>query len=112
MRDYSVLLVDDDPLILKGTGGDLQKKGYRVTTASGGKEAIGFLLEKSFDLVITDLVMDEIDGIQVLKKTKELNPDTRVIILTGYGDLNSAIDAVRRISEACGWSVLLYARFE
>ena len=54
------------------------------------------LLEKTnFDLIITDLIMEATDGIQVLKKAKELDPEVQVIILTGYGDLNSAIKAMR-----------------
>jgi YesN/AraC family two-component response regulator len=95
MVKYKILLVDDDPLILKGIGCDLEGKGYHVTTAKSGEKAIKLLNKETFDLVITDLVMDQIDGIDVLKKSKESNPDTMVIILTGYGDMTSAIDALR-----------------
>jgi YesN/AraC family two-component response regulator len=66
-----------------------------VRTAENGETAIELLKAQTYHLVITDLLMGEIDGIQVLKKTKELNPDTMVIILTGHGDLKSAIDALR-----------------
>ncbi len=75
MQKYSILLVDDDPDILKGTGTNLEKKGYQVTTADSGKKAIGLLNKDSFDLVITDLYMAPIDGIDVLKKIKEINSD-------------------------------------
>ena len=95
MRDCNLLLVDDDPFILQGIGEDLEKKGYQVTRADSGDAAVRLLEKKNFDLVITDLVMDQTDGIQVLKKTKETNSDTMVIILTGYGDMSSAIDALR-----------------
>ena len=95
MRDYIILLVDDDPLILKGIGKDLEDKGYKVITAESGEKATKLIRDTTFDLVITDLTMEEIDGIQILKKTKELNPDTMVIILTGFGDLDSATDAIR-----------------
>lgn len=95
MRQYSLLLVDDDPFILEGIGEDLEKKGYRVTRAESGDKAVSLMENTTFDLVITDLVMDKIDGIQVLKKTKEINSETMVIILTGYGDMPSAIDALR-----------------
>ena len=95
MHKYKILLVDDDPLILKGIGNDLEGKGYRVITAKSGEKAIELLNNDNFDLVITDLVMDQMDGIDVLKKSKESNPDTMVIILTGYGDMTSAIDALR-----------------
>jgi YesN/AraC family two-component response regulator len=86
MQKYEILLVDDDPFILQSIAPVLENEGYNVTTAANGKEAIKLLEKKNFDLVLTDLVMDPIDGIGVLKKTKELDPDTIVIILTGFGD--------------------------
>jgi DNA-binding response OmpR family regulator len=95
MRNCNLLLVDDDPFILEGIGEDLEKKGYQVTRADSGDAAVRLLENRRFDLVITDLVMDQTDGIQVLKKTKETNSETMVIILTGYGDMTSAIDALR-----------------
>jgi DNA-binding response OmpR family regulator len=95
MRNCNLLLVDDDPFILDGIGEDLEGKGYQVTRADSGDAAVRLLEKRRFDLVITDLVMDQTDGIQVLKKTKEKNSETMVIILTGYGDMKSAIDALR-----------------
>jgi len=95
MRKHSILLVDDDPFIIAGTGKDLERKGYQVTTADNGEKAIELLNKSTFDLVITDLVMAPINGIGVLKKSKEINPEMMVIILTGFGDITSAIDALR-----------------
>ncbi len=95
MNNHHLLLVDDDPFILEGIGEDLISNGYHVTRASSGKAAVELLESIKFDLVITDLVMDTTDGIQVLKKTKEINSDIQVIILTGFGDMESAIEALR-----------------
>ena len=95
MKGHTILLVDDDPYILTGIGQSLENAGYQVTTAENGERALELLQESRFDLVITDLVMEKIDGIQILKQAKELNPDSMVIILTGYGDMTSAIDALR-----------------
>lgn len=95
MKKYSILLVDDDHFILTGIGQILESEGYQVATAENGEIAFELLEQTTYDLVITDLVMDRIDGIQVLKKAKEHNPDIMVIILTGYGDMTSAIDALR-----------------
>jgi YesN/AraC family two-component response regulator len=95
MKKYSLLLVDDDPFILEGIGSDLEINGYQVTRAASGEIAVDLLEKMDFDLVITDLVMETTDGIQVLKKAKEIDPETQVIILTGYGDLDSAIKAMR-----------------
>jgi DNA-binding response OmpR family regulator len=94
-RKYSLLLVDDDPFILEGIGEDLESRGYRVTRANSGEKALEMLQRHDFDLVITDLVMDRTDGIQVLKKSKELDATVMVIILTGFGDMLSAIEALR-----------------
>ena len=96
MEKANILLVDDDPYILEGIGADLKSQGFQVTKTNSGDTALELMQEKIFDLVITDLVMEDTDGIQVLKNTKELNADTMVIILTGYGDMKSAIEALRQ----------------
>ena len=95
MRKYKILLVDDDPFILKAIGPALEDKGYQVSTAAAGEEAIEIMAEKAFDLVITDLIMQSIDGIDVLKKAKKIDAEMMVMVLTGFGDMNSAIDALR-----------------
>jgi DNA-binding NtrC family response regulator len=95
MKKYNLLLVDDDPFILEGIGEDLERRGYLVTRANSGEKAVELLQNTNFDLVITDLVMERTDGIQVLKKTKEVDASTMVILLTGFGDMLSAIEALR-----------------
>ena len=95
MKKNNLLLVDDDPFILEGIGSDLEIHGYQVTRAPSGEIAVDLLENMDFDLVITDLIMETTDGIQVLKKAKEFNSEIQVIILTGYGDLDSAIKAMR-----------------
>jgi DNA-binding NtrC family response regulator len=95
MNKYKILLVDDEPIILKAIGRDLEMEGYHVTPVRNGEQALEALERANFDLVITDLIMDRIDGITVLKRAKEIDPETLVIILTGFGDMASAIDALR-----------------
>jgi DNA-binding NtrC family response regulator len=95
MTEHRILLVDDDPFILEGIGKDLEHNEYKVTRAESGEAALTLLEAIDFDLVITDLVMGKIDGIRVLKKAKEQTPDIQVIILTGFGDIKSAIEALR-----------------
>ncbi|HEB31310.1 MAG TPA: response regulator, partial [Spirochaetes bacterium] len=63
--------------------------------AQSGEEAVELLKKNMFDLVITDQVMNELDGIQVLKNVKELNPETQVIIFTGYNTFSTPVDALR-----------------
>lgn len=99
MKNYSILLVDDEELIRKTISFNLKSKGYDVTMAESGEEALELFKTENdsqgFDLVITDLMMEGIDGIEVLKNVKKLRQDTMVIIVTGHGDLESAISAVK-----------------
>jgi len=69
MKKHRILLADDDLLIRKGTGKYLEKNGFQVTTADSGEEAVRLLEKFPFDLVITDMVMGQTDGIGVLKKS-------------------------------------------
>jgi len=93
--NFKILLVDDDPVILIAIGKVLENEGYDIETTESGEDALRMLEVNKYDLVITDLVMDNVDGIQVLRKAKEIDPETMVIILTGYGGMTSAIDALR-----------------
>jgi len=99
MRNHKILLVDDDTLVLETTGIALRKRGYDLKTAASGGDALKLLKTEAFDLVITDLVMDEIDGIDILKAVKENYADTMTIIFTGHGNLSSAIEALRLSAE-------------
>ena len=96
MEKHKLLLVDDDPFILEGIGEDLERNGYHVTRASNGETAVELLESNKFDLVITDLVMGKVGGIAVLQQAKALYPDIGVIILTGYGDIRSAVEALQK----------------
>jgi len=95
MGKKSLLLVDDEEIILNSLGTDLSQENFDVTLAASGEDAIDLLQDKKFDLVITDLSMPGSDGIQVLQEAKSINPFTVVVILTGYGDMTSAIEALR-----------------
>ncbi len=95
MRNKSILLVDDEKSILNSIGEDLREEGYDVSVASSGEEAISQLQDNQYDLVVTDLSMPGLGGNHVLEEAKKIDPMTGVIILTGYGDMASAIDALR-----------------
>lgn len=92
---YPILLVDDEEIIRATVGRDLSKEGYDVTLCNNGMEAIKLLQEINYDIVLTDLMMEGVGGLDVLKKAKEINPDIMVIVITGFGSLSSAIDALR-----------------
>ena len=95
MKNKTILLVDDEAIIRKTLAGKLSDEGYMVLTADGGASALAFLATTKINLVITDLMMEGMNGIQILGEVKAQSPETAVIILTGYGDLTSAIDALR-----------------
>lgn len=90
-----VLLVDDEKIILKSLARELRTNNFAVSTAESGEEALVQLHDNSFDLVITDLKMEGMSGLGVVKHVKQTRPESATIILTGHGDLNSAIEAMR-----------------
>ncbi len=95
MKEKSILLVDDEDIIRDSMSSDLRGANFQVSAASCGADAIELFKNDSFDLVVTDLMMEGMDGIQVLEQVKEIDPEIAVIILTGYGDMSSAITALR-----------------
>jgi DNA-binding NtrC family response regulator len=82
-------------MFLKTLGTNLEHEGYQITYAQNGRSAIARLKERQYDLVMTDLVMERVDGLQVLKEAKTVDPELFVMILTGHADLASAIHALR-----------------
>lgn len=93
-KRISILLVDDESINLENVGLFLDRNGFAVTTAGSGEEAIELLHRLHFDLVITDLKMSVVDGIQVMERAKQLHPESEVIIVTGYATVNSAVTAM------------------
>jgi PAS domain S-box-containing protein len=93
--EVAILFVDDEEVIRKSLARELRLEQFSVTTAANGSEGINALQDRQYDVVITDLMMHDIDGFGVLKAVKKKSPTTSVIILTGYGDMRSAIDALR-----------------
>ena len=91
----SVLIVEDEDSLRKALSQLLLNKGYEVTEVSDGNEAFSILEKSNFDLVITDLRMKIVSGEEVLKKVKENSPTTEVIIITAYGTIQSAVEAMK-----------------
>ena len=91
-----ILVVDDEEVTRLSLAEILSLEGYQVASASSGEEALQKLEKETFDLVLADLVMKEVDGLQVMEAAKKLSPDTVVIMLTAYGTLESAIQAMRQ----------------
>lgn len=90
-----ILIVDDEPDICKALKFLLKREGYDVASVNSGEEAIERLESDSFDVVLTDLKMGKFDGMDVLKKAKELNPDVQVIMMTAFASIESAVEAMK-----------------
>lgn len=95
MSDTRILFVDDDRDILAMVEQYLTIKGYDVTTVDNGIEAVGIAKEKEIDIVFTDYKMPEFNGLELLVAIKKYRPQTEVIIVTGYGSMESAIQAMK-----------------
>ncbi len=94
-RRWRLLIVDDEPSICQ-TLKHLLAKTYEVETAENGTQAIALLRRLPFDLLLTDMKMPDVDGVQVMKVAKELQPDIEVIMITGFSDISLAVKVVRQ----------------
>jgi DNA-binding response OmpR family regulator len=90
-----ILVVDDEKLTRESLKEILQHEGYDVAAVGSGQEALDYLAAEEVDLMLLDILMPEIDGVEVMKKADEISPETRVIMLTGHGSMESAIEALR-----------------
>jgi len=90
-----LLVVDDDPITVNLLKEVLSKEGYDVATALSGEGAIAQGTDKIFDIVITDVRMGDKDGMEVLKSFKKMDPETTVIMITAFGSIETAIEAIR-----------------
>ena len=95
MKDFEILFVDDEVEILDTVGEYLSQEGYKAVLSDNGLKALGLVKERRFDVVFTDLKMPEFDGLELLAAIKEHRPETEVIIVTGYGTIESAITAMK-----------------
>lgn len=95
MSTAHILVVDDEPLMREFVQEVLTRSGHAVTVVSGGQEAVQAQSKQSFDLVVTDLKMTPMDGLEVLRHTKKENPDAHVIVMTAYGTIESAVTALK-----------------
>lgn len=89
-----ILVVDDEEPIRLTMGDMLRRRGYEVTTADNGEAALALIHQRPFDLLLLDLKMPGLSGIEVAKRARERLPEAAIIILTGHGSLDSAIDGL------------------
>lgn len=90
-----ILVVDDEDIVRTGLAEDLEREGFAVVTAASGEEALRCLGTTTVDLLLCDLVMPEMDGMQLLREVRRAYPDLPVVMMTGYGSMDTAIEALR-----------------
>jgi DNA-binding NtrC family response regulator len=95
MKSISLLLVDDDDPYRIALGGELERHGYAVTLAASGEDALARLAEREPDVVLLDLRLPRMSGLDTLKVIRERHPATDVIVLTGHGSIDTAIESIR-----------------
>ncbi|MGC8938713.1 MAG: sigma-54-dependent transcriptional regulator, partial [Thermodesulfovibrio sp.] len=90
-----ILVVDDEKITLKNLEHVLKKEGYEVTATQSGVEALKLIEKQPFDIILTDIKMEKVDGFEILRKCKTLYPDTEVIMITGYATVENAVEAMK-----------------
>ena len=93
--EEKVLLVDDEKDFLDALGERMANRGMNVSTTTSAKDAVKKVQEESYDAIVLDLQMPEMDGIEALKAIKKINPDMQVILLTGHATVEKGIEAMK-----------------
>lgn len=91
-----MLLVDDEVSIRKTLGEILSFEGYKIHEAADGEEALRLFQEKKFDVVLCDIKMPKMDGIEFLEKATAVSPDVPIVMISGHGNIDTAVDAVKK----------------
>ncbi len=95
MQKPNILVADDEKDICKALNILLTKEGYSVKEAYNGEEALELIKKENFDVVMTDIRMEKVDGFEVLKQTQKISPETTVIMMTAFASVGSAVEAMR-----------------
>ena len=96
LQTPQVLVVDDEEIARTNLEYILRKEGHQVSTAANGQEALEKVKAQEFDVVVTDLKMERMDGLQLLESVKQITPQTEIIMVTGYATVSTAVDALRK----------------
>jgi len=90
----NILVTDDEPATLETLSAALEDMGYKITTAVNGQEALTLIRRQPFNIVIADIKLPDISGLEILETTKELYPEAAVIMITGHASIETAVDAI------------------
>ncbi|HEX6558354.1 MAG TPA: response regulator, partial [Longimicrobiales bacterium] len=90
-----VLAVDDEQVVCESIRRVLSQEGYQVMTTTSSREGVDLIRKHTFDLLLLDIKMPEIDGIEFLREARAVSPETEVIIVTGYATIETAVEAIK-----------------
>jgi DNA-binding NtrC family response regulator len=112
MDEHRVLLVDDEEVFVEALAKRMAKRGLTVDTAANGAVAVDKAAHKDFDVIVLDLAMPGLDGIETLRKLREINADLQVILLTGHGSVRAGVEAMKEgasdfLEKPCDFDELL-----
>ena len=95
MEDFKVLIAEDDEMARNKLAREIKKEGFSVLTAENGRTAFELFVEENPPIVVTDLKMPEMSGLELLIRVKQILPKAQVILLSAYGDMDTVIQALR-----------------
>ncbi len=95
MPKAKILVIDDEPLMREFIEEAMSRAGYRVVSSGSGEEGVELIKTQSFDLIITDMKMEPVDGLEVLKESTKVSPETPVIMMTAYATIDTAIETLK-----------------
>lgn len=96
MHRTSILILDDEPIVSKRLKPSLERKGYDVETYTESPAALQRIRERDFDIVITDLKMEGLSGMEILSEVKKRSPETEVIVITGFATMETAKESFQK----------------
>ncbi len=95
MDSTKILIVDDELIMRESLAGWLERDGHVVETAASGEEGLQKLKDSRFEIMLVDIKMEGMSGLDVLTKVKESDPDVAIVMITAYGSISTAIEAMK-----------------
>lgn len=96
MKKEKVLIVDDEPGMLESLSDVLKREGYKITTALDGRSAVGLVKRTGFDIVILDIVLPDVNGIEILKEIKQIAPYTEIVIISAHATVKNSVESLNQ----------------
>lgn len=94
-RDITILVVDDEQIVLDSVSKHLRKDPFRILTSLDAQQALQIVRDEPVEIILTDLMMPEMDGLELMKEVKAIRPDSFIIMITGYATINTALQATQ-----------------